>query len=120
MVSFNQITKTYPRERRYRRFNLKYPVHVKFHSGKLISELDAVSRNVSVGGMLLETATTIPEHSPVSFLMTVQRKPASRPIELTGEGEVVRVENRDAGFAIALHCKKPIREIETYLAAVAG
>jgi hypothetical protein len=120
MMKFDSNPKTtYPQERRYRRFNLKYPVHVKFHSGNSISELDATSRNVSVGGMLLETDAAIPQHSPVTFLMIVQKERTSRPIELAGEGEVVRVENRDAGFAIAVQCKQPISQIEPYLKAVA-
>jgi hypothetical protein len=106
-----------PQERKYRRFNLRYPVHVKFHSGSLVSELDAVSRNVSLGGMLLETAAVIPQHSPVSFLMTVQAGRMVHPIKLAGEGEVVRVENvaAGAGFAVAVECKHPIAQIESIL-----
>jgi hypothetical protein len=106
-----------PQERKYRRFNLRYPVHVTFHSGNLVSELDAVSRNVSLGGMLLETAAVIPQHSPVSFLMTVQTGRMVQPIKLAGEGEVVRVENvpAGAGFAVAVACKYPIAQIESIL-----
>jgi len=104
-------------ERRYRRFNLRYPVHVTFHAGSSSAELDGVSRNVSVGGMLLETAAMIPQHSPVSFFMTVQGGRIAHPIELVGEGEVVRVEasGAGAGFAVAIECKRPIAQIENYL-----
>jgi len=104
-------------ERKYRRFKLRYPVHGKFCSGKAVSEFDAVSRNVSIGGLLLETASEIPLHSPVSFTMTVQGGKVIRPIRLAGEGEVVRVESSrpDAWFAIALECKRPIAQIENYL-----
>lgn len=90
MVKLNPIARLpYPRERKFRRFSLRYPVHVEFHSGNSVLELDAVSNNVSIGGMLLETASLIPPHSLVSFVMTVQGGPVLRPIQLKGEGEVV-------------------------------
>jgi len=119
MPSPNEPTpKAYAQERKYRRFNLRYPVHVKFRSGNGISELDAVSRNVSLGGMLLETASRIPERSPVSFVMMLHGGRIVRPIELAGEGRVVRVESSGipAGYAIAVQCKNPIIQIEPYLA----
>jgi hypothetical protein len=36
-------------KRKYRRFNLRYPAHLKV-SSELVSKVDTVSRNVSVGG----------------------------------------------------------------------
>ena len=104
-------------ERRYPRFKLRYPVHGKFYSGKAVSEFDAVSRDVSIGGLLLETASEIPRHSPVSFTMTIRGGSIVHPIRLAGEGEVVRVEpaRHGAWFAIALACKHPIAQIENYL-----
>lgn len=103
----------YSQQRRFRRFNLRYPVRVKFHVGTAVAELDAVSNNVCIGGLLLETARRIPPHSLVSFVMTVQGGPVIRPIQLTGEGEVVRVEPRTsaAGFAVAVECKRPVTQI---------
>lgn len=117
MPDSNQST-AYAQERKYRRFNLSYPVHVKFRSGNLVSELDAMSRNVSLGGMLLETASPIAEQTPVSFVMKLQGGRIMRPIELAGEGQVVRVESSGvaAGYAIAVQCKNPIVQIEPYLA----
>jgi hypothetical protein len=84
----------------------------------LLSELEAVSVNVSVGGMLLETAAMIPQYTSVTFLMTLDGGQILHPIKLVGEGQVVRVESNGAapGFAIAVECKKPIAEIDTYLA----
>jgi hypothetical protein len=119
MPSPNELTPTpYAQERKYRRFNLRYPVHVKFQSGNLLSELDAVSRNVSLGGMLLETASRVPEQASVSFVMTVKGGRIVRPIELAGEGQVVRVETSGtpAGYAIAVQCRNPMTQIEPYLA----
>jgi hypothetical protein len=105
------------RERKFPRFKLRYPVHGKFYSGKAVSEFDAVSRNVSIGGLLLETASEIPRHSSVTFTMTIQGGRTIHPIRLVGEGEVVRVEPSGPGawFAIALACKHPIAQIENYL-----
>ncbi len=101
------------KKRKYRRFGLRFPVHVKFRSGELVSEIDAVSSNVSIGGLLMQTTSEIPRHSPVSFSMTVQGGTVISPILLAGEGEVVRVEpsGPGAGFAIALACKHPIAQI---------
>jgi hypothetical protein len=103
-------------ERRYRRFKLRYPVHLLFRSGELISEADAVSRDVSIGGLLLDCPMPIPQHSLVSFVMSLHGR-TLRPVELTGEGRVVRVEQTGpaAEFAIAIECKKPITQIEAYL-----
>ena len=111
--------KTYPQERKYRRFNLKYPVHVKFQSGNMTSELDGMSRNVSLGGLLLETTSPIPPHSPVSFVLTLRGGTIVRPVEVAGEGEVVRVQPHGlgTGFDIAVECKKPIAQIERYFPA---
>jgi len=104
-------------ERKYPRFKLRYPVHGKFYSGKAVSEFDAVSRDVSICGLLLETASEIPRHSPVSFTMTIEGGRIVHPIRLAGEGEVVRAEPSGPGawFAIALACKDPIAQIENYL-----
>ena len=104
----------YSQQRRFRRFNLRYPVQVKFHAGSSVTELEAVSNNVSIGGLLLETARHIPPHSLVSFVMTVEGGPVVRPIQLAGEGEVVRVEpsRSAAGFAVAVECKRPVTQIK--------
>jgi hypothetical protein len=101
------------RERKHRRFPLSFPVQVKFHAGDLDAELHAVSRNVSVGGMLLEAASPIPHHCPVSFTLTLQGGDIVRPIQLVGEGEVVRVQPQETGtgFAIAVQCRQPLTEV---------
>ena len=102
-------------ERRYRRFELRFPVHLLFRLGELTSAVEAVSRNVCIGGLLLECSVRIPQHSAVSFLISVETLRA-HPVELVGEGDVVRVEGtRVPGeFAVALECKKPITQVEAY------
>jgi hypothetical protein len=110
-----------PHERRYRRFKLRYPVHLLFRSGKLVSEVDAVSRDVSIGGLLLDCPVLIPQHTAVNFVISLRSR-TLRPVELMGEGQVVRVQHRraQAEFAIAIECKNPIRQIEAYLPAEAS
>ena len=100
-----------PEQRKHRRFLVSYPVHVKFHLEDSASELQAVTKDVSIGGLLLETASLIPQHCPVDFIMTLHGGPVTRPIQVIGEGEVVRVEPHGpgAGFAIAIKCKREIQ-----------
>jgi len=114
--------KTYPQERKYRRFDLRYPIHVKVQSGTVASELEAITTNVSLGGLLLQTASLIPPHSRVSFVLTLKGGRIVHPVEVVGEGEVVRVQpsGLGGGFAIAVECKYPITQIERYLPATAG
>ena len=79
-----------PEQRKYRRFSVSYPVHVKFHFEDSVSELQAVTKDVSVGGLLIETASPIPQHCPVDFIMTLHGGPVIRPFQVVGEGDVVR------------------------------
>lgn len=111
-----------PKERRYRRFSLRYPVTVKFDLGNSVSELRAISRNISIGGVLLEADSAIPQHCDVRFVMTVLEHHIIGPTQIIGEGEVVRVEphGSGAGFAIAVKCKRPISELRGYLPAIAS
>ncbi len=103
--------------RKHRRFSLRYPVHVKFGLANSVSELEAVSNNLSLGGVLLEADSPIPQHCDVSFNMTVKKHPIVGPTQVIGEGEVVRVEalRSGAGFAIAVKCKRPISQLAGYL-----
>jgi c-di-GMP-binding flagellar brake protein YcgR len=109
-------------ERRYRRFSLRYPVNVKFGLGKTVSELQAVSNNISLGGVLLEADSAIPAHSGVRFTVIVRDHEIIGSTQIVGEGEVVRVEplSSGAGFAIAVACKHPITELQGYLPASAS
>lgn len=107
-----------PQERKHRRFSLQYPVRLKIHSADSMVELDAVSRNISIGGLLLETSSMIPQHTPVSFVVTAWSADIVRPIQFVGEGEVVRVYAKTAeqAFAIAVECKRPITRSDEPLA----
>jgi hypothetical protein len=111
MKEINEIPWSSPmQERKHRRFSLRYPVRLKVLSTDSMVELDAVSRNISIGGLLLETSRMIPQHTPVSFIVTVRGAQVARPIQFVGQGEVVRVDAKatEQVFAIAVECNRPI------------
>jgi hypothetical protein len=105
-------------ERKYRRFSLQYPVHLKVHSADLMVEFEAISSNISICGLLLEASSLIPQHTPVSFTVTVKHNELGRPIQFVGEGRVVRVnpKTEEHVFAIAVECQRPITQVDAYLA----
>jgi PilZ domain-containing protein len=111
MGQFNDSVPPDRPERMHRRFSANFPVVVKYHFEDSVSQIQTVTKNVSVGGLLLESASPIPQHRPLSFIMTLHGGPVIRPIQLLGEGEVVRVEcnGPSAGFAIAVKCKRQMR-----------
>jgi PilZ domain len=100
-------------KRKYLRFNLSYPVRLRLQDPGVSSEIQAISRNVSIGGLLLETSSAIPKDSQVSFVMAIEGNQVVHPIELIGEASVVRVEVMPgSAFRVALECKNPIEQIE--------
>jgi hypothetical protein len=103
--------------RKYRRFWLRYPVLVEFASENTTCKVQAVSRNVSIGGLLLESSSALSEFHPLSFTLTLEGGSIVRPIKLFGEGRVVRIEPHrlGAGFAIAVECTHPMTQMEDYL-----
>ena len=109
----------YQKERRHRRFDLQFPVCLTFRSEGEVRELQTISRNVSVGGLLLSARDRVPPHTRVNLSIDVRSPWSRRPVRLRGEGEVVRVEvlGPGAGFAIAVECKHSITEMEDRLSA---
>lgn len=124
--AMTELTQTgmgsHPPERRYRRFSLRYPVKISLGLGNSVSELPAISSNISLGGVLLEVDSAIPQNCRVSFVMTVQEHHIIGPTQIAGEGEVVRVEphRSGAGFVIAVKCTRPISELRRYLPDLAN
>jgi hypothetical protein len=106
-------------ERRYRRFDLQFPVSLSFAAGESTRELDAVSENVSVGGLLLRASDQVPLQTQVSLVLKVITPSTKRLVQLKGEGKVVRIEplGDTPGFALAVECKKPICEMEDAFSA---
>lgn len=79
-----------------------YPVHLLFRFGEQTSEVESVTRDVCIGGLLLESPVRIPPQSTVNFVISMQA-PTLRPVELVGEGKVTRVEETGVPgeFAVA-------------------
>lgn len=105
-------------ERKHRRFRLECPVYVKFQAASSAVEIKAISKNVSIGGLLVKSATVIPERTAVTFVMNARGDQVVYPIYLVGEGEIVRVESSGSAFAIAIKCKIPITQLEECLAKI--
>ena len=92
---------------------------MKVQFGSEATEFEAVSKNVSVGGLLVRSTGVIPQNTPVTFILSVHGERAVRPIHLIGEGEVVRVECEEvnATFVMAVKCKAPVTQLEEFLPA---
>ena len=104
------------RGRSYRRFRLEFPVRLKFQSGSSTREINTVSKDLSLGGLLVRSTLPVPQHTMVSFVLSVHGRQSLRPVYLIGEGEVVRVETAtDEPFALAIRCNAPVTELEEYL-----
>src|SRR2546422_606544 len=73
-------------------------------------EPEAISRNVSIGGILLIANDSLPPRTRVSLTMDVRGPGSGRRVQLLGEGDVVRVQRLESGvgFAIAIQCQQPI------------
>ena len=104
-------------ERHHRRFELGFPVRLQFVMGSASSAIETVSKNVSLGGLLLRSALPVPQDTPVTFVLSIHGKESIRPIHLMGEGEIVRVERNEAdrAFLIAVRCNTPVSQLEEYL-----
>jgi len=107
------------KQRRHRRFELQFPVCLRFPSQGTVRELQTVSENVSIGGLLLKADVAVPPRTHVSLVIEVKGPGSHRPVRLAAKGEVVRVEALGAGggFAIAVACLQPITEMNKPLAA---
>jgi PilZ domain len=76
----------YTREKRqYRRFDLRLPVLVTLRPRGIPSEIEARSRNVSLGGILWEAKARIAQNTEVAFVITINVGAATHVIELIGE-----------------------------------
>jgi hypothetical protein len=102
------------RERKFCRFVLECPVSMKCQADDSTTEVQAIVRNVCIGGFSATIAAMIPQHTAVTFIISLKGEVSARPIYLTGKGEVVSVEKSrdDATFAIAVECRNPITPLE--------
>ncbi len=102
------------KERKHRRFDLQFPVLLSFPTRGAVREIAGISRNISIGGLLLRVDDPVPVRTRVSLTMAVEDPRLRHPIRLLGKGKVVRVERLESGtgFAVAIECKRPLTEVE--------
>jgi PilZ domain len=96
--------------RKHPRFSLRYRIHLKFHSEVGDGESDGITRNLSIGGVLLECPSRIPELCAVYFTIFAEGGQVIWPLAFAGKGKVVRIDpdSTGSGYAIALKCVHPI------------
>jgi hypothetical protein len=107
--------RSFPVQRKHRRYDLQCPVRLQLPQMPSVSSLDTVSRNVSLGGMLVDSKIPVPKDSPVFLTMTLGGQPMIRTLQITAEGRVVRVTEDESGFAIAVEFTRPLSQIENLL-----
>lgn len=92
-------------------------MRLKFETESRVAEIDAVSKNLSVGGLLVRSALPVPQDTSVTFVLSVHGSQSLRPIHLVGEGQIVRLEpgEADGTFVMAVKCSVPVTQLEEYL-----
>lgn len=112
------LLESYAKARKYRRFDLQFPVSLNFQSKGKACRLEGVSNNVSIGGLLLNAGAQIPLRTQVNLIINVMKPWVARPLRLNAEGKVVRVRRLAAKrFAIAVECKHPISNMKKHHSA---
>ena len=108
---------SHSKERKYRRFDLQFPVSLVCPAGEVVQKIEGISENVSLGGLLVKTREELPLRTKVALIMELSGRNSQRPIRLSTEGEVVRVNRNEekTGYAIAVKCTKLISEFRNQL-----
>ena len=122
MHESEHIPERYSAERKYRRFDLQFPVCLDFSSTEGGRRLEGTSRNVSLGGVLISADEKIPLHTAVDCTMELRTDRDGRSLRLLGRGSVVRVEPlaADMGFVIAVEYDRPISHTQYLFADRVG
>ena len=103
----------FERQRKHVRYELEFPVALRCLVEGEVRELMAKSRNISLGGLLVEAAEVVPWNCDVEFEMAVHTDPVRPGLHLRGVGHIVRVEPSAQGsnFLLALQCEGPMRRV---------
>jgi len=70
----------FPVQRKHRPYDLQCPVRLQLPQMPSVSSLDTVSRNVSLGGMLLDSKIPVPKVSWVFLTLTLCGQPMNRTL----------------------------------------
>ena len=99
-------------QRKYRRFNLRCPVLISTSFENSLREVEGITINVSLGGLLLEAPSLASRNNTARFIMSVKSPPVTHPIVLAGTGKIVRVVRHGTGCVIAIQCASPLAEMD--------
>lgn len=105
----------FPGQRKHRRYDLQCPVRLQLPQMPSVSSLDTANRNVSLGGMLLDSKIPVPKDSWVFLTMTCGEQAMNRTLQITAAGRVVRLAEDESGFAISVEFARPLSRIEHLL-----
>jgi len=95
--------------RKYPRFTLQCPALIDFDGGGVMRKIQAETRNISLGGVLLTCDAQIPAGSKVGVELQLSPAKSPKPINLIAKGQVVRIEKRSplGTFMVAIACEQP-------------
>jgi hypothetical protein len=95
---------------RSERRDIRYPLHLPVSLKVADKELHTRSENISLGGILLSSASLIPEGSTVEVAFAVASLPDTGT-QSSVRGKVLRVQAKAAGdFAVAIVFEHPFRD----------
>ena len=94
---------------RHERRDIRYPLHMPVTLKLARKEMHARSENISLRGILLSSASLIPQGSMVEVAVGVATLP-DNGVQLSARGKVLRVEPATMGnFAVAIAFERPFR-----------
>jgi PilZ domain len=95
-----------PQQRQERR-DVRYPLHMPVVLKMAHKEMQARSENISLRGILLSSASLIPQGSTVEVAVGVANLP-DHGVQLSARGKVLRVKPETSGnFAVAIAFERP-------------
>jgi c-di-GMP-binding flagellar brake protein YcgR len=92
------------------RRDIRYPLHLPVSLKVADKELHTRSENISLGGILLSSASLIPEGSTVEVAFGIASLPDTST-QSSVRGKVLRVQRKATGeFAVAIAFEHPFRD----------
>ncbi len=89
------------------RRDIRYPLHMPVTLKVARKEMHARSENISLRGILLSSASLIPQGSAVEVAVGVANLP-DHGVQLSARGKVLRVQPETSGnFAVAIEFERP-------------
>jgi hypothetical protein len=94
-------------DRRHERRDVRYPLHMPVILKLAHQQMQARSENISLRGILLSSASLIPQGSTVEVAVGVANLP-DHGVQLNARGKVLRVKPETSGnFAVAIAFERP-------------